>query len=414
MKKASIISIGNELLIGQMADTNAVHISEKLLSLNMPVVSIHTAPDEIDAIVRAIQLAAEEADIILTTGGLGPTDDDLTRRAFAKFLNAELVLQNDLLQKIGGFFIKRNVPMPENNKIQAYIPAGTKALVNNLGTAPGIMADFKGKLFFAMPGVPAEMKKMLEESVLPLLGKSAEGQFIEIRKLKCFGEGESAIAERLGNLMQRGRNPLVNCTVEYGDITLYIVAAAKDKQAALNLTHQDEKLLRNILANLVYGTGEQTLAEVVGERLALHQKTLAIAESCTGGMLAELVTDVSGASRYFTHGWVTYSDEAKISDLGIPADLIEKYGAVSNEVAEAMAKCAREKAKTDFAVGITGIAGPTGATGQKPVGLVFISVSSQTECETRQFIFPHGRKFIRLRAALTALNILRLRLLKVD
>jgi nicotinamide-nucleotide amidase len=414
MKKASIISIGNELLIGKMADTNAVHISGKLLSLNIPVVSIHTVPDEIVSIVRAIKLAAEEADIILTTGGLGPTDDDLTRPAFAKFLNAELVLQNDLLQKIKGFFTKRNVPMPENNKIQAYIPAGTKAITNNLGTAPGIMADFNGKLFFAMPGVPAEMKKMLEESVLPLLEKFAEGQIIEIRKLKCFGAGESTVAEMLGNLMQRSRNPLINCTVEYGDITLYIVASAKDKERAIKLAHQDEKLLRSILGDLVYGTGEQTLAEVVGERLALYQKTLAIAESCTGGMLAELLTDVSGASRYFTHGWVTYSNEAKITELGVPAALIEKYGAVSSQVAEAMAKCAGERSKADFAVAITGIAGPTGPTEQKPVGLVYISISSQMECETKQFIFAHDRKLIRLRAALTALNILRLHLLKVD
>ena len=414
MKTASIVSIGNELLIGRMADTNAVYISDKLLSISIPVVSIQTVPDEIGAIVRAIKLAAEDADAVLITGGLGPTDDDLTRQAFAKFLNAELILQNELLQKIREIFTRRNLPMPENNKIQAYIPAGTKAITNNLGTAPGIMANFNGKLFFAMPGVPAEMKKMLEESVLPLLEKSAEGQVIEIRKLKCFGAGESAVAELLGNLMQRGRNPLINCTVEYGDITLCIVATAKDKETAIKPAHQDEKLLRGILGDLVYGSGEQTLTEVVGGKLALYQKTLATAESCTGGMLAELLTDIPGSSRYFTHGWVTYSNESKVKELGVTADLIERYGTVSSQVAEAMAKCAREKAKTDFAVGITGIAGPTGATAQKPVGLVFISISSQTECETRQFIFPKDRKSIRLRAALTALNMLRLCLLKVD
>ena len=210
--------------------------------------------------------------------------------------------------------------------------------------------------------------------------------------------------------MQRGRNPLINCTVEYGVVTLHIIATAKDKNKARQMAENDEKSLRNTLGNLVYGTGEQTLAEVVGEKLARNKKTLAVAESCTGGTLAKLLTDIPGASRYFTYGWVTYSNRAKISELGVPADLIDKYGAVSEQVAQAMAQGARRKAGTDFAIAITGIAGPAGGSEQKPVGLVYVSVDSDSGCETERYIFSHDRDFIRLRAAQTALNMLRLQL----
>jgi nicotinamide-nucleotide amidase len=392
MRKASIISIGNELLSGQTLSTNASYLSEKLLSIGIPVVSSYTIGDDIDSIVRMLNLASGDAYIVLVTGGLGPTDDDLTRQGFAKF------------------FSKRDLQMPEKTKVQAYIPAGAKALANNLGTAPGIMAEYKGKLFFALPGVPAEMKKMFEEQVLPELAALAIDQAIVARKLKCFGVGESSIAEKLGELMRRGRNPLINCTAHYGVITLTIIATAEDKDKAQRMAEKDEKTLRNVLGELIYGTGEQTLAEVVGAKLAQQKKTITVAESCTGGTLAKLLTDIPGASRYFTYGWVTYSDIAKISELGIRADLIEKHGAVSSKIAEAMAQGARKRAGADFAIGITGIAGPSGGSEQKPVGLVYISVDSDSGCETKRFIFPHNRDFVRLQAAQTALNMLRLKL----
>lgn len=410
MKKASIISIGNELLNGQTVDTNTTYLSGQLLSIGIPVVNSYTIGDDTGAIVRAFNLASTDADIVLATGGLGPTDDDLTRQGFANFLGAELQLKTDLLDKIQNFFTKRNLQMSERNKIQAYIPAGAKALANPLGTAPGIMAEAKDKLIVALPGVPSEMKRMFAESVLPELQRFAGTQAVVVRKLRCFGTGESNIAELLGPLMQRGRNPLVNCTVEYGVITLHIIATAEDKNKARQMAEKEEKSLRNTLGELVYGTEEQTLAEVVGEKLARQKMTIAVAESCTGGTLAKLLTDIPGASRYFTHGWVTYSNTAKTTELGVPADLIEKYGAVSEQVAHAMACGARKKARTDFAIGITGIAGPAGATEQKPIGLVYISVDSDNGCDTKRCLFSHDRRFIRLRAAQTALNVLRLKL----
>ena len=410
MKKASIVSIGNELLTGQTLSTNASYLSGKLLSIGIPVVSSYTIGDDIDLIVRMLNLASGDADVVLVTGGLGSTDDDLTRRGLAKFLGSELQLQSELLEKIQKIFAHRERPMPQKNKIQAYIPAGTTAIENNLGTAPGIRAESKGKLFFVMPGVPLEMKQMFEESVFTELKKFAGKQAVIVLKLKCFGAGESVIAEKLGDLMQRGRNPLINCTVEHGVITLTIIATAEDKGKAQRMAKKDEKTLQNTLGELIYGTGEQALAEVVGAKLAQQKKTIAVAESCTGGTLAKLLTDIPGASRYFTYGWVAYSDIAKIKELGVEADLIEKDGAVSYRVAEAMARGARRKAGTDFAIGITGIAGPAGGSEQKPVGLVYISVDSDNGCETKRFIFAHDRDFIRLQAAQTALNMLRLKL----
>jgi len=257
------------------------------------------------------------------------------------------------------------------------------------------------------------MKQMFEESVFAELKRfvpESQQVGIVVRKLRCFGTGESTIAELLGPLMQRDRNPLINCTAQHGVITLHIVAKAKDKDKAEQMAEKDEKLLTELLGELIYGRGERTLAEVVGEKLTRQKKTIAVAESCTGGTLAKLLTDIAGASRYFTYGWVTYSNIAKISELSVEADLIEKYGAVSGRTAEAMARGARKRAGTDFAIGITGIAGPSGGSEQKPVGLVYISVDSSDGCETTRFILSGDRDSIRLRAAQTALNMLRLKL----
>jgi len=409
MKRASIVSIGNEILSGQTVDTNAAHLSAELLTIGVPVVSSYSVGDEIERIVRGLSLASADADVVLVTGGLGPTDDDLTRQAMAKFLGAELQLQDELLEHIQNLFAARGRQMADTNKIQAYIPAGAKALAN-IGTAPGIMAESQGKLYFAMPGVPMEAKRMFEESVRPEIERFAGGQAVVVKKLKCFGAGESTIAELLGTMMQRGRNPLINCTVSSGIITLHIIATAVDKEKAGQMAEKDEKLLQNMLGELIYGVADQDLAEVVGEKLTRQGKTIAVAESCTGGLVAKLLTDIPGSSKYFTFGWITYSDQAKISELGVPADLIREYGAVSEQVAESMARAARKKADTDYAVGITGIAGPAGGSEQKPVGLVYIGVDSENGCDTKRCLFSGNRRFIRLRAAQTVLNILRLKL----
>ncbi len=409
MKKASIVSIGNELLNGQTVNSNSVHLSTELYSTGIPVVSAYVVADEIDAIARAFGLASADADIIVATGGLGPTDDDLTRQGLAKFLGVELELREELLEKVRSLFVSRGWTMPARNNIQAYIPAGAKALAN-IGTAPGIWAESHGKWFFVLPGVPMEMERMFAESVLPELRPFTGGQAIVVKRLKCFGAGESTIAEMLGTMMERGRNPLINCTVSSGVITLHIIATADDERTAGHMVREDEDTLRGILGELVFSGADQTLAQVVGEELIRQKKTVTVAESCTGGLLAKRLTDVPGASGYFHCGWITYSNEAKTRELGVPAELIAKYGAVSEQVAEAMARGARKRAGTDFAIGITGIAGPTGGTEQKPVGLVYITVDCDRESLTKRYIFPHDRPVVRRRAAQTALNMLRVKL----
>jgi len=437
MASASIVSIGNELLIGHTTDTNATFICQRLLSVGVPVLSVYTVGDDIGQIVRALKRATEDACFVIATGGLGPTDDDVTRQAFASFLNVELVFHEKLLEHIRCFFERRDIKMAQNNKVQAYLPAGAESIANRMGTAPGIWAETsaqehkcisaqdtraqdiraqdtdsatEGKILIALPGVPSEMKEMFETLVLPRLKGLAQGQVEVVKKLKCFGTGESNIAATLGELMQRGRNPLVNSTVDCGVVTLHVVAAGKDRKQAEELADKYVGIVRDRLGKIVFGTEDQTLAEVVGLMLTEQNKTLVVAESCTGGTIAKLITDNPGASAYFTHGWITYSNAAKINGLGVPKELIEKYGAVSEEAASAMAISAREKAGTDFAIATTGIAGPTGGSEQKPVGLVYISINSNDGCRTERFIFSHSRQSIRLRAALTALNMLRLKL----
>jgi nicotinamide-nucleotide amidase len=406
MKKATIVSIGNELLSGRTVDTNAAYLAAQLLSIGIPVTGVYTVGDDIDLIVHKIRLAGDDGDIIISTGGLGPTDDDVTRQAVAKFLGVELVLRNELMNQISGYFTAHNLQMPAKNIIQAYIPAGAEAIENQCGTAPGIMARSNGTLYIAMPGVPTEMKEMFIH-ITPQLREFAGGQAVISKTLKCFGAGESVIAGMLGDMMQRGRNPLINCTVENGVVTLYVIASHKDSETAEQMAQTDVQFLKNKLGDIIYGHDRQTLAEVIGEKLTHLGKTVATAESCTGGLIAKLITDISGSSKYFLQGWVTYSNKAKSAQLGVPAELIEKYGAVSEQVASAMAKGARDMAGADYAIGITGIAGPTGGTEEKPTGLVYISIACDKFIKTERFVFRSDRAAVRIRAAQTALNMLR-------
>jgi len=387
LKKASIISIGNEVLSGRTVDTNAAYIARQLRTVGVPVVSSYTVPDEEAAIQRALQLAGQDADVVITTGGLGPTDDDLTRQAFAAYLGVDLVLQEDLLARLREFFERRGRAMAEKNTIQACLPTGATAIENEMGTAPGLMVEREGRLLLALPGVPREMRHMLDTVVVSRLRAMASGQSVVVRRLRCYGAGESNIAEMLGQAMRR-----------------------PDRGQAEEMASAEEAALREILGSLVYGTGDQSLAEVVGQRLTQSGRTLAVAESCTGGLLAKLITDVPGASRYFAGGWIAYSNEIKTRELGVPQELLDAHGAVSEPVAAAMAQGARRKAGADLAVAITGIAGPTGGSEQKPVGLVYIAVSGQEGTDTPKYVFPQDRSSVRLRAAQTALDTLRLRL----
>ncbi|MBP7050086.1 MAG: competence/damage-inducible protein A [Phycisphaerae bacterium] len=411
-KKAGIVSIGNELLNGKTVDTNAAYIAGRLRSIGVPVVGACTVGDKEPAIRHKLAQALEEADVLLITGGLGPTDDDLTRQAIAGLLGVDLVLHEDLLEALRQFFDRRGVQMPQRNAIQAHVPRGATAITNERGTAPGIRAELGDKILYVMPGVPNEMEHMLDAFILPELRQLCVGQAICARRLRCFGAGESKIAEMIGDAMKRDRDPLVNCTVQGGTVTLEIVATAADYGGAQVLADREEQSLRAVLGDVVFGEGDQTLAQVVGEHLARTGRTLAVAESCTGGLLASLITDVPGSSRYFTCGWITYSNAAKHSELMVPQEMLDKQGAVSEQVACAMARGARQRSGADYAIAITGIAGPGGGSEQKPVGLVYIAVDSRDGAETSRHLFSSDRSSVRLRAAQTALNMLR-RMLRV-
>lgn len=407
IKKASIVSIGNEVVGGRTVDTNAAHISRQLLAAGVPVVGTYAVRDAEEAIARAFRLAAQEADVVVSTGGLGPTDDDVTRQGLADFLGVELELRQELLTRLTGFFERRGIQMVAKNRVQACIPKGAEVIPNDLGTAAGIAAQKDHVLLFALPGVPREMECMLTGAVLPRLRALSEGQAIAVERLRCFGVGESTLAEMVGGAMQRGRNPLVNCTVSAAAITLEVVATAQTHDEAEMMAEKEAARLKRKLGKVVYGVNDDTLAKVVGRSLAQAGQTLATAESCTGGLLAKLVTDVPGASRYFYRGWITYSDQAKRDELGVSESLLAEHGAVSEQVAGAMAQGARRAARADYAIGITGIAGPDGGSEQKPVGLVYISVDHKGGTSTSRYMFSQDRPAVRMRAAQTALNMLR-------
>lgn len=411
MKKAAILSVGNELLNGSTLDTNSNWLQKQLLTVSIPVVYSCSLVDDIDEIKNAIEYASTKANVILITGGLGPTDDDLTRQAIAKYLNVELEYHPEIYTKIENFFNSIKRPAVEKNKIQAYLPAGTSEIENQLGTAPGILYQSDKVFIASFPGVPYEMKAMYEKIVHPKLQQLNKGNILVIKKLKCIGAGESSVAQMLGDMMQRNRNPLINCTVDHGVITLHIIAQANDEKTAQLTADKDIRKLHEILGEIIYADEDLTLPELIGRKLIEKKKTLALAESCTGGLLAKLITDVPGSSRYFTYGWVTYSNQAKVSQLGVDPKLIEQFGAVSSEVAAAMAEGAKKISGADYALAVTGIAGPDGGTVEKPVGLVYVSLAGPNETKTERFMFgARNRDFIRLRTSQVAFNLLRLHL----
>lgn len=409
---AIILSIGNEMTTGQTVDTNTVWLSRKLSELGVRISRHATVTDELEPIREEIEQAARRADVVLVTGGLGPTEDDLTRQGLAAAMGVGLEMREGYVERIRAFFTARGRPMPESNRVQALFPVGSEALDNTCGTAPGIKATCGRATVFLMPGVPREMQEMYRLSVRPFLISRTSGSRMLAATLHTFGAGESDIGELIRDLMARERNPTVGTTAKQGIISVRIHAYGRNQDEAQSLLEETTAEVRKRLRNLVYGQDEDTLAHAVGRLLRIKGKTLVTAESCTGGLIAKLLTDIPGSSDYFREGVVTYANEAKVRLLGVPAGLIQKYGAVSHEVAEAMVTGIRLQGQADCAVSVTGVAGPGGGGPTKPVGLVYIGLADGRGCEvTRHQFGEHlNRAEIRERAAWTALNRLRLRL----
>jgi nicotinamide-nucleotide amidase len=450
--RAIILSIGDELTLGQTIDTNSAWISQQLAAVGCAVVAHVTVADDQTAIERAIAESCRNCDWLIISGGIGPTEDDLTRQALAAVLAEPLELNEEWLQRMQDFFTARGRPMPESNRIQAMIPRGAKPLLNGAGTALGIAAVIEGSGFrvqgsgnagasaigdqsapfwlnpeprtlnphscrvFVLPGVPKEMKLMFQREVLPPIREAGGGAAILSRTLHTFGLGESAVAEKLGDLMKRGRNPSVGTTVSGGVVSLRVNARFSNVAETATQLESTAGLCRAALGPLIYGEDEQTLQSVVAELLKRSSPpwTVATAESCTGGLLAKMLTDIPGSSAYFTHGWVTYANAAKTELLGVGEALIGQYGAVSEAVASAMATGARARARSDFALAISGIAGPDGGTPAKPVGTTCIALADESGVTARTFPLFGDREMIRDRGAKMALTLLRFRLLNIQ
>ena len=413
MHQAWIISSGTELTLGQSLDTNAAWLAARLAQLGIRAQRHVTVPDDVGAIRDVLVQAASACDVILVTGGLGPTVDDVTRQAVADAAGVPLELHAPSLERLRSFFADRQREMPAGNVVQAMIPRTASAITNTCGTAPGLYIELRGTACYVMPGVPFEMKAMFQQDVEPRLRASADGSVLLSRRLHTFGVPESELGERIADLMQRGRNPEIGTTAELGMIGIRINAAAATRDEAQAYLDAAEAELRRRLGHAVFGRDDDTLAGVIGALLVDGNHTLSTAESCTGGLIGAFLTDIAGSSRYYLGGAVTYANEAKTSLLGVSRDELERHGAVSDVVARAMAEGAARAFGTHYAVSVTGIAGPDGGTAQKPVGLVFIGL--HTPSDTRGFEFRFGsdspRHVIRARAARTALNLLRLELL---
>ena len=405
-----LLSVGTELLLGEIVDTNAAYLAKKLSELGINVYHKTTVGDNRERLAAALRISLGRSDTVFATGGLGPTEDDVTAATVAQVAGVDLVADEAAADSIRSIARQRGLKLLDSLLKQARVPRGATVIPNPVGTAPGFILTLGGEAVIALPGVPAEMKRMFHEQLKDHLRQLAGGQGVAASKLMCYGTGESAIATMLGDRMERGRNPLVNTTADVGVVTVHIVAAGENWPDAERLVEEERGELCKLLGDIVYGFDGQTLAEVAGSLLLARGRTLAVAESCTGGLLGKLITDVPGSSDYFRSGWVTYSNEAKVRDLDVDPEILQRDGAVSEAVACAMAEGARKRAGTEYALAITGIAGPGGGSEAKPAGLVYVALAAAQHCRCQQFIFHGDRQSVRRRSALAALDMLRLQL----
>jgi nicotinamide-nucleotide amidase len=411
--KCEIISVGSELTSGQNLDTNSQWLSRRLAEVGIAVGWHTTIADDLATNVEAFQIASRRAALVLVTGGLGPTQDDLTREALARAAGVELVLHEESLAQIQAMFARRNRTMPERNRVQALVPAGAEPIPNERGTAPGIWMKLGAAHLAAMPGVPSEMVHMFQTSVLPrVLRLGLGGGVLLERKVNTFGLGESGIEEKLLDLTRRGHVPEVGITASDAVISLRILARAPTTAEAQAQIAPVEQTIRDRLGKLVYGAGEEDLQHAVLYLLARHRLTLAVAEGVTAGLVGERLTAVPGASAWFRGGIIAYDNRVKIDLLGVPSALIEEKGVVSAAVAEAMAVGCRARLRTDLAVSTTGVAGPGDLGPQLPAGLVFVGLAWEGGATSASFSWTGTRDEVRSRTARLALARVRWHLLE--
>ncbi len=409
--KTEIIVIGNEVLLGCVTDINAAFIASELTKLGIEVGKTVIIPDEEKVILQSLKSGLERADAIIITGGLGPTHDDITKKTVSAFLKRRLVLNDKVLLDIQTHFAKKGIRMPHVNTSQALIPQGAMILDNPLGTAPGLLFEEEFGIIILLPGVPTEMKTIFTQAVKPYLKDKAGGNVILSQTIHTTGITESELYEKLQSIQKTGN---IAFLPHFTGVDIRITVEADTMENGRNKLTKVSSLLIDKIDDYYYGSDDETLERVIGILLSMRRKTLAVAESCTAGLFMKTITNVPGSSLYFLGGVVSYSNVAKKKLLKVKEKLLKQKGAVSREVAKVMADGVRSLMKADYGISITGIAGPGGATEDKPVGLVCIGISDDKSTYSKKFNFPGIRDSIRKQAVQAALDLLRRRLLGIE
>lgn len=409
--KSIIITIGDELLIGQVINTNAAFIAEHLNSVGIEVAKLVTIPDNEGSIIRSLEEEAHRHDVVIITGGLGPTHDDVTKKALCSFFNTNLVSSDIARRTIEQFLRERNRLWSGAAEEQTYVPHGCVVIPNNHGTAPGLCFEQDRRHLIAMPGVPYEMEYMIKEFVVPYLRTRGSGNVVLHRTLRTTAMPESVLASKLGDVERFLDGGKLAFLPSLSGVRLRISVVEPNRELAEEKLRVIEEMIRSKVNKYIFGVDDDELEAVVGRMLTEMRLTIAIAESCTGGYLSDLLTNISGSSKYFERGLITYSNKSKTELLGIDPELIATHGAVSEEVAKAMATRVRGGSGVSIGISTTGIAGPTGGSTEKPVGLVWIGYSDSEATFAIKFNLGADRVRIKERAAYAALEILRRRLL---
>ncbi|MGL5617009.1 MAG: competence/damage-inducible protein A [Sarcina sp.] len=409
--KAEIIAVGTELLLGDIVNTNARFLARELANLGVDVYHQAVVGDNEKRLLEEFERAFENCELVITSGGLGPTEDDLTKETAAKYLNKNLEVDNKSLEDLENYFKKINKPITDNNKKQCYFPKDSIILENPNGTAPGCIMIEKvkkengtegEKIIAVLPGPPRELEPMFLNHVVPFL-QERSSSMLKSKVLRIFGVGESTVETKVKDLIKGQSNPTIAPYVKNVEAILRITAKGNDEESCDKLIEPVEKEIRKRLGDAVYAEGETTLEDVLGKILIEKKLTIATAESCTGGLLAGALINYPGISEVFLEGAVTYSNEAKMKRLGVKAETLEKFGAVSEETAKEMAEGIAKVAEAKIGVSTTGIAGPGGGTEEKPVGLVYIAVSFKGETTVKKFNFAGDRERVRLQSVLNGL-----------
>jgi nicotinamide-nucleotide amidase len=408
---AEIIAIGSELLAPDRSDTNSLWLTEKLNSIGIEVKLKTIVGDDDARLEEAIKDAVRRSRVVITTGGLGPTEDDITRKVAARALGRRLLLDEAVLEWIRGRFESFGRKMPERNSRQAMVIDGAEVLDNPNGSAPGLYLEHEETAIALLPGPPREMQPMFESFVLPRLTEKSGSLRVRRRVLKVAGLGESALDEMISPVYLQYENPQTTILFNQTEVEVHLVANARSDREADALLDRLTEQLEERLGKSIFSFAGESMEEVVGLKLSVGRFSLAVAESCTGGLISQRLTSIPGSSKFFIEGVVAYSNEAKTRTLGVEPMLLLEHGAVSAEVAEAMAEGVRTRAGTDFGISVTGIAGPDGGSDEKPVGLVYIALADDAHTEHRKLMIPGDRHLIRWRASQAALDLLRRRLI---